>query len=69
MESLRVERLDHLGLIAAVIKDVRLIDMINTAIPAECLSVSGFWAVGPSIVLYGRSVCKQSESDSAFLSA
>ena len=29
MESLRVERLDHLGVLAAVIKDVGLIDMIN----------------------------------------
>jgi transposase len=30
MASVRVERLDHLGLIAAVIKDIGLIDMINT---------------------------------------
>jgi len=30
MALVRVERLDHLGLIAAVIKDVGLIDMINT---------------------------------------
>jgi transposase len=29
MESLRVERLDHLGVLAAVIKDVGLSDMIN----------------------------------------
>ena len=29
MEQVRVERLDHLGLIAAVIKDLGLIDMIN----------------------------------------
>jgi transposase len=29
MESIRVERLDHLGVIASVIKDVGLIDMIN----------------------------------------
>jgi transposase len=29
MESLRIERLDHLGLIAAVIKDLRLIEMID----------------------------------------
>ena len=29
MESLRVERLDHLGVIASVMKDVGLIDMIN----------------------------------------
>jgi transposase len=29
MESLRVERLDHLGVIASVIKDIGLIDMIN----------------------------------------
>jgi len=29
MEQVRVERLDHLGLIAAVIKDVGLMDMIN----------------------------------------
>jgi transposase len=30
MEQVRVERLDHLGLIASVIKDLGLIDMINT---------------------------------------
>jgi transposase len=30
MEQLRVERLDHLGLIASVIKDIGLIDMIDT---------------------------------------
>ena len=29
MESLRVERLDHYGLIASVIKDLRLIEMID----------------------------------------
>ena len=29
MEQVRVERLDHLGLIASVIKDLRLIDMID----------------------------------------
>jgi transposase len=32
MESIRVERLDHLGLIASVIKDVGLISMIDTRI-------------------------------------
>ena len=30
MESLRVDRLDHLGLVAEVIKDLGLIDLINT---------------------------------------
>jgi transposase len=30
MDSVHVERLDHLGLIASVIKDLRLIDMIDT---------------------------------------
>ena len=29
MEQVRVERLDHLGLLASVIKDLGLIDMIN----------------------------------------
>ena len=29
MESVRVERLDHLGVIASVIKDLGLMDMIN----------------------------------------
>ena len=29
MESLRVERLDHFGLIASVIKDLRFIEMID----------------------------------------
>src|SRR4029453_12779438 len=32
MEPIRVERLDHLGVIASVIKDVGLIDMINARI-------------------------------------
>ncbi len=32
MESLRVERLDHLGLIASVIKDVRLIERIDACL-------------------------------------
>lgn len=30
MEQVRVERLDHLGVIASVIKDLGLIDMIDT---------------------------------------
>ena len=30
MEQVRVERLDHLGLIVSVIKDLGLIDMIDT---------------------------------------
>src|SRR5262252_2214786 len=30
MEQMRVERLDHLGLLAAVIKDLGLMDMIDT---------------------------------------
>ena len=29
MEKVHVERLDHLGVIASVIKDIGLIDMIN----------------------------------------
>ena len=32
MESLRVERLDHLGLMASVIKDVRLIERIDACL-------------------------------------
>jgi Domain of unknown function (DUF4277) len=36
MKSLRVERLDHLGLIASVITDLRLIEMIDARlIPDE----------------------------------
>ena len=30
IESVRVERLDHLGLIASVIKDLGIIGMVNT---------------------------------------
>lgn len=30
MEQVRVERLDHLGVIASVIKDIGLMDMINS---------------------------------------
>jgi hypothetical protein len=29
MESVRVERLEHLGVVAAVIKDLGLMDLIN----------------------------------------
>ena len=41
MEKVRVERLDHLGVIAAVIKDLGLIDMINARLvpdPQEVLT-------------------------------
>jgi transposase len=35
MEQVRVERLDHLGVIASVIKDLGLIDMIDTRLVPE----------------------------------
>jgi hypothetical protein len=35
MESVLVERLDHLGLIASVIKDLGLIAMINARLGAD----------------------------------
>src|ERR671937_58426 len=39
MEQVRVERLDHLGLIASVIKDLGLIDMINARLVPDAQEV------------------------------
>jgi transposase len=39
MESLRVERLDHLGVIASVIKDIGLSDMINARLVPDAQEV------------------------------
>jgi transposase len=39
MESVRVERLDHLGVVAAVIKDLGLIDMINARLVPDAQEV------------------------------
>ena len=39
MESLRVERLDHFGLIASVIKDLRLIEMIDARLVPDAQEV------------------------------
>src|SRR5262249_21840125 len=39
MEQVRVERLDHLGLIASVIKDLGLIDMIDTRLVPDAQEV------------------------------
>ncbi|HEX9868688.1 MAG TPA: IS1634 family transposase [Candidatus Tectomicrobia bacterium] len=39
MESVRVERLDHLGVIASVINDVGLIDMINARLVPDAQEV------------------------------
>jgi transposase len=39
MEPLRVERLDHLGVIASVIKDLGLIDMINARLAPDAQEV------------------------------
>jgi Domain of unknown function (DUF4277) len=39
MESVRVERLDHLGVIASVIKDLGLIDMINARLVPDAPEV------------------------------
>jgi transposase len=39
MESIGVERVDHLGVIASVIKDVGLIDMINARLVPEAQAV------------------------------
>jgi hypothetical protein len=41
----------------------------DAAIPAECLSVNGLLAVGPSVVLYGRSARTHIEQDSSFMRA
>ena len=39
MEQVRVERLDHLGVIASVIKDLGLMDMINTRLVPDVQEV------------------------------
>jgi hypothetical protein len=39
MEALRVERLDHLGVIASVIKDLGLINMINARLVPDAQEV------------------------------
>jgi transposase len=39
MEPMRVERLDHLGVIASVMKDVGLIDMINARLVPDAQEV------------------------------
>src|SRR4030095_12037080 len=39
MEPIRVERLDHLGVIASVIKDLGLIDMINARLMPDAQEV------------------------------
>ena len=39
MESVRVERLDHLGVIASVITDLGLIDMINARLVPDAQAV------------------------------
>jgi len=39
MGSVRVERLDHLGVIASVIKDLGLIDMINARLVPDAQEV------------------------------
>ena len=39
MEPVHVERLDHLGVIAAVIKDVGLLDMINARLVPDAQAV------------------------------
>ena len=39
MESVRVERLDHLGVIASVIKELGLIDMINARLVPDAQEV------------------------------
>ena len=40
MEQVRVERLDHLGLIASVIKDIGLIDRIDRRLVPPVLTKS-----------------------------
>ena len=39
MEALRIERLDHLGVIASVIKDLGLINMINARLVPDAQEV------------------------------
>src|SRR5918999_633124 len=39
MEPIRIERLDHLGVIASVVKDLRLIDMINARLVPDAQEV------------------------------
>jgi hypothetical protein len=49
MESVHVERLDHLGVIAAVIKDLELIEMINARLIPDAQA-----AITPGEAVAGR---------------
>jgi hypothetical protein len=42
MESVHVERLDHLGVIASVIKDLELIEMINARLIPDAQAIETF---------------------------
>nr|WP_319492392.1 DUF4277 domain-containing protein [uncultured Desulfobacter sp.] len=35
METVKVERIDHLGIVAGVIKDLKIIEMIDSRIPKD----------------------------------
>ena len=54
MESVRVERLAHLGLIAAVIKDLGLLDMIDRRLVPEAPERSTPGEAVAGMLLQGR---------------
>jgi transposase len=53
MEPVRVERLDHLGVIASVIKDLGLIDMINARLVPDAQAVLTPGEAGAGMILNG----------------
>jgi Domain of unknown function (DUF4277) len=59
MESVRVERLDHLGVIASVIKDLGLIDMINARLVSDVQEVMTPGEAVAGMILNGLGVANR----------
>lgn len=59
MEPVRVERLDHLGVIASVIKDLGLIDMINARLVPDAQAVLTPGEVVAGMILNGLGVANR----------
>jgi transposase len=59
MEQVRVERLDHLGLIASVIKDLGLIDMIDTRLVPDAQEVITPGEAVAAMILNGLGFAKR----------
>jgi hypothetical protein len=59
MEQVHVERLDHLGVLASVIKDVGLIDMINARLMPDQHEVLTPGAAIAGMMLIGLGLAKR----------